>query len=91
MTLYCIWCQGSSFEEKGRVEYPFIAITPRFTLTPSDRLLETNLWVKWIYLKIIGIQDECFILPNCKLFVSRIVTWSYDYFPKIFIINNLKP
>ena len=30
MILKCIWCCGSSF---GDMKYPFIAITPRYTLT----------------------------------------------------------
>ena len=35
MTLFCIWWWDSSSRAMGNVVYPFIAITPRFTLTRS--------------------------------------------------------
>ena len=35
MTLNCIWWRGTSYGTLGNVEYPFIAITPRSTLTRS--------------------------------------------------------
>ena len=35
MTLNCIWWSGTRFRDLGSVEYPFIAITPRSTLTRS--------------------------------------------------------
>ena len=40
--------------------------------------------------KIIRIWSECLILYNCKLFVLRIVTWSYNFLLS-FIISYLKP
>ena len=30
-------------------------------------------------------------MGNCKLFVWRIITWSYDYLLRIIIISYLKP
>ena len=35
MTLNCNWRWGSSYGDLGNVEYPFISITPRFTLAWS--------------------------------------------------------
>ena len=40
------WVRSSSSGTVGSVEYSFITITPKFTLTQNDNTLGSNLWVK---------------------------------------------
>ena len=44
MTLNCIWTSFSSSGYLGSVEYSFIAITPRSTLTYSGSTIEGGVW-----------------------------------------------
>ena len=59
MTLNCIWWGSSSSEDLERVEYPFIAITPRSTLIRTSSIYGLN----WSILELLVLDT---ILPSLK-------------------------
>ena len=59
MTQHCIWWWDSSSEDLKRMEYPFFATTPGFTLTRSGGTYQMS---------HLGIKKVC--LKNCSYWIG---------------------
>ena len=77
MTLNCNWWYGSNSGDRGSVEYFFVAITPRSTLTQVVIPVKVPSMCQIDLFKIICIRNTWYCITVLKLVVLRIVIWNY--------------